>query len=196
MKQQNANEKREYFRINDMVTLLVKPLSNEDIKIKDELYETRWRDTGFISELAYNKEEQLPTFTQIEKKYPEVATYIAYLENELKKVTFRLGVNDDHLPKKPTHQVNLSAGGLRFMSDEAFAKDSLIELTIRLFPSRSLIFIYAKILRSEAAETDGKKCWAIASEFTHIHEEDQEALIKHIHKWQMNRLQVKHNHQA
>jgi hypothetical protein len=39
MKQQNANEKREYFRINDMVTLLAKPLSSEDIKIKDELYE-------------------------------------------------------------------------------------------------------------------------------------------------------------
>lgn len=187
MKQQNGSERREHFRINDRIALQAIQLSSKDAERADDLYEIRWRDTGFTSEISFNREKHLPTFVRIERKYPEVATYISYLEEELQKIILRLGVDDEHLPNEPTHQVNLSAGGLLFMSDKQFAKDSLLELTMRLFPSRNPIFVYARVVRCDA-EDNG---WSIAADFTHVHEEDHEALIKHIHKWQMSRLRVR-----
>lgn len=191
MKQQNGSERREYFRINDMIALQAESLSNEDAERADELYEIRWRDTGFSSEISYNREKHQPTMIQIERKYPEVATYISYLEEELQRVIQRLGTEESKLPGKPTHQVNLSAGGLLFLSHKEFATDSLIELNIRLFPSRNPIFAYARVIRCEATDSDVSEGWDIATKFTHVHEEDQEALIKHIHKWQMSRLRVR-----
>jgi len=191
MKQPKESEQREFFRINDMVALHAESLSNEDIDKRDELYEIRWRDTGFTSETTFNREERLPALTKIEQKHPEVANYISYLEDEIEKINLRLISDDESLAKKPTHQVNLSAGGLRFMSDTEFPQGSSIELTLRLFPSQTIIFVYARVVRCEAADTGENKNWAIATEFTHFHEVDEEALIKHIHKWQISRLRTK-----
>ncbi len=191
MKQQKDSDQREFFRINDVVALRAELLNSEDANQKDELYEIRWRDTGFFSEATYSREEHRPELTQIENEFPEVATYLAYLEDEIEKLSLGLTVNNDTLSNKPTHQVNLSAGGLRFMSDTEFKQESSIELALRLFPSRIIIFVYAQVVRCQAADIETGNSWAIATEFTHVHEADQEALIKHIHKWQMNRLRVK-----
>ncbi len=191
MKQPKDPEQREFFRINDMIALHAQLLGDEDIDKRDELYEIRWRNSGLTSETTFNREENLPAFTQIERKYPEVATYLSHLEDEIEKIHSRLASNNDVLANKPTHQVDLSAGGLRFMSDTQFPLDSHIELTLRLFPSRTIVFVYAKVLRCEVVNTDTNKSWAIATKFTHVHEVDRETLIKHIHKWQMSRLRVK-----
>ena len=193
MKQQKDKEQREFFRINDMIALQAKLLDNDDVNKRDELYETRWRDIGYSSEISYKREEHLPTFTQIERKYPQVATYLSYLEEEIEKLSLRLATHSDALADTPTHQVNLSASGLRFMSDTEFTPGSSIELTLRLFPSRTIVFVYAQVLRCDTTDKSADKRWAIATEFTHVHEADQEALIKHIHKWQMSRLRVKGN---
>jgi hypothetical protein len=191
MEQQKESEQREFFRINDMVALRAELLSSEDIDKRDALYEIRWRDSGFTSETNYHREEHLPAFTQIERKFPEVAIYLSHLEEEIEKLHSLLVSDDDRLANKATHQVNLSAGGLRFMSEVEFTQGSSIELSIRLFPSRTIVFVYAQVVRCDAADTGADKTWAIATEFTHVHEADQDALIKHIHKWQMSRLRVK-----
>jgi hypothetical protein len=88
---------------------------------------------------------------------------------------------------RPT-DVNLSGGGLGFVSPQEFAVGD--QLTIRLIlPPFVLIQVTAKVIRSHP-QADGQG-HAIATEFIDLKADDQEHLIRHILQTQAERLRAR-----
>jgi hypothetical protein len=83
------------------------------------------------------------------------------------------------LPGHPTHCINVSASGLNFRCEQAFAVGTLLELRLLLFPSFTRMLVYASVVRS--LELPGElPPYDIGVEFAHIEENDRELLIKHV----------------
>ena len=81
-------------------------------------------------------------------------------------------------------QANLSAQGISFYSDTGADKGSIVELNLRLLPSRQQIVCFARVIDCSEDQHDQGK-YRLSLDFEHIHEADQEILVKHVHAKQL-----------
>ena len=183
----NHNNNRNSFRVEDKVSLTVRPIEKQHVRVS-ELFEKRRRENGLASQFLHQREGKRPNLLSIERRYPEISKYIEYLEEKIQLLANQSKTDASTLPLKPTHIVTLSASGIGFYLEKSFTKNSLVELSVRLFPSRTTIHTISTVTRCE--KNPEKNNYAIALRFTHIHEEDAEFLYKHIHDIQMDSLKV------
>lgn len=87
--------------------------------------------------------------------------------------------------------VNLSGGGVGFVSPQEFAAGDQLAIKLILSPF-TLIQAKTKVIRS-VPEPDGQG-FAIATEFVDLKADDQEHLIRHILHTQAERLRAQRNH--
>ena len=80
--------------------------------------------------------------------------------------------------------VNLSAHGMRFCFEEPLEVGEHLELLIWLLPDELTVLVIAKVIRIE--EEEGK-VW-VSVKFETIHEEDQEAIVRHVVRVQQNEI--------
>lgn len=185
---------RKYFRINDSVALQYRLLPNGDPATLEENYRSQRARLGLSNDFVLAREKKLPKMRHIAQRYPEVAEYLRFLEEELHALHMRLAARDSRLPEAPTHQVNLSASGVGFFSTEPLPEGRYVELSLRLFPLQTGIFALARVARVERQGEEDM--WWTALEFTHLPEDDREALVKHIHRLQVSRLRRRQSEEA
>ncbi len=184
----DANNKRGYFRVNDSVALAIRPLDEKESARANQLFDERHRDFGIVNEFLIARERYLPKLIRIRRRDPEIAEYIAYLEDKIQKLAAAMGRKQALKKAVPTDHVNLSASGIRFHSDTPMQSGSKVELTITLFPSGVPILVFGDIIRADANSGKG---WSYVVKFSHIHDDDMEILIKHIHARQLDELRQK-----
>ncbi|HBS26148.1 MAG TPA: hypothetical protein DD827_03295 [Gammaproteobacteria bacterium] len=182
----NANN-RKFFRVSDKIAMTVKAVSSSTTNIA-ELFEQRRKETGLANSFVQEKKINRPSLMSIERRFPDVVTYIETLENRLQLLTNNNGKDDKALPMQATHSVDLSASGISFFCSNKFVENSLVEISIRLFPSRIRIHTISTIIRCDASNKSHE--YDVAARFTHIHEEDEEQLFQHIHKIQTDALKI------
>jgi len=90
---------------------------------------------------------------------------------------------------RPT-DVNLSGGGVGFMSDREFAEGDQLAMKL-ILPPFMLIQAIAKVIRS-VPQANGQG-FAIATEFVDLKADDQEHLIRHILQTQAEQLRARRN---
>lgn len=177
-------DRRRYFRINDQVGLKLVGIRTEDEAAVIADFANSSARVGLVNELRAVHETHLPERRSLETRFPTVASYIRMLERQIEILAFALDDRDD-FPGKPDHPVNLSAQGLSLQTDEGFAIDSLVEVSLALFPDRSRIKALARVVKCDAEELG-----ATALEFSHLRDADREAIIHHVHALQRRRLQA------
>ena len=180
--------RRKYLRIDDSVSLYVQPLTETEIEEAISHFETRRMDFSLMSHLVYGREQHMPQMRVIEKRYPEVAGYLKFLEMQIETLSSRIIDQDHRLSPEKTCKVNISAEGIRFDMDKSYPSGAMFEIALMLFPSRTSMLAFGMVVRSHEATEDGKAVWKTAIQFTHLHEEDREILIKHIHQKQLNQI--------
>ena len=180
--------RRKYLRIDDRVSLYVQPLTETETEEAISHFETRRMDFSLMSHLVYGREQHMPQMRIIEKRYPEVAGYLKFLGKQIETLSSRIIDQDHRLNSEKTCKVNISAEGLRFDTDQAYPPGAMFELALMLFPSRTSMLAFGEVVRSEEATEKGKSVWKTAIRFTHLHEEDREILIKHIHQKQLSQI--------
>ncbi len=186
----DSSNKRSFFRVNDSVALAIKPLPGKTTADINALYEERRRDFGIVNEFLLARERYLPKLLRIRRRDPEIAEYISYLEDKIQKLAASMGRKKEMRKAKPTHHVNLSASGIRFESDIPLETGAKVELTITLFPSGSPILVFGEVIRA-VPDTHHGASWSYVVNFSHIHDEDMELLIKHVHARQLDELRIK-----
>ncbi len=182
----NANQ-RKFFRVSDKVAMTVKAVNCSATNIVD-LFERRHKEAELANQFVREKKINRPSLLSIERRFPDVTNYIEYLEKEIQRLTNHTGTGDKTLPMQPTHSVDLSASGISFFCSTQFVENSLVEISIRLFPSRIRVHTISTIIRCDVSSKSNK--YETAARFTHIHEEDEEQLFQHIHKVQTEALKI------
>ena len=180
----NSNNKRAYFRVNDKVALKVHAIDGGSA---NDLYEKRKKEIGVANRFLHDRESKRPSLLSIEKRFPEVASYIEYLEDKIQTLANQSS-GQIQLPQTPTHEVSLSATGVCYNVSEPLPLDTRLEITMRLFPSRMMVYVIGRVTR--CSPVAGGQTYDVAVKYTHIHEEDEDLLFKHVNYVQMDSLKV------
>ena len=182
---ENEN-RREAFRLEDEILLKIEKVELSDPETMEAEFQQRRAEFGILTHLKYGSEKHLPLMRTIERKNPEIAQYLKFLERQIESISVRNSGCDDSAPDYGDKQwANLSANGMRFSAPGNYVEGECIEAKMVLFPDELRIMVLATVNRVEVSD-DGFQQVSVA--FTKLHIEDQEALIKHLHKRQIQEL--------
>ena len=190
--QNSERERRRSYRLNDGIGLSYKIIAREELPQALAQFDAVHAQLELNDHFSQEKEVHLPLFKQIERTYPAVASYLRFLENKIDVLANHLSMSNHTLPNIPSHDVSLSAHGIRFFAERFIPSNCQMELRLLLFPSCVSLIIYATVVScTKLDQSDTQQAYAITAEFSHIHESDKEVLVKHIHEKQMLALREK-----
>jgi hypothetical protein len=179
-------ERRRFFRIDDVVGLKTEVIDNSDVESRLAGFQQGQHPFSLRNDFNYKLEQHQADLKMIKRKMPEVGRYLEVLQQQLDIVTDKLLSDEDTFTEVET-QVNLSAQGIAFYSDEAVQTGDIVELHLKLLPGRQKIVVFAKVVHCESSNDHPGK-FKIALDFEHIHEADREILVKHVHGKQLKSL--------
>ncbi len=174
------NDNREYYRIEDRISIKFRKISEEEFNLIE--HSIRYAPANsFISQ------DEIPIIKELEadeqKKKDPLFTYIKIIERKLDTILEYLSENIDSSKQYITRylKVNISGSGIRFITDVDINEGDYVELIIILpiFP-HSRISILCKVLRSIKYEQDNRTLNDIALQYITINENNRDMLIKYI----------------
>ncbi len=181
-----SEERRRFFRIEDEIVLVYRPIAPEDMPDPDQFQNQALDPFSLTSTLEYLTQESHAHLRRIERDHPDVAEYLKTLERKIDVLAQALMISNNRLVDQPTHKVNLSAAGIAFDADRPIAEGGLLELKMVLPPSLVGIVTFGRVVHCSPSE-DGKS-WRVGVDFLSMREQDREVLIRHVVKRQLTLL--------
>ena len=187
-----AAERRSFFRIDDTVRLSLRRVPAEELAGRlDRLDHGLAGIFTVMSSLSAITAQMTVGLRRIEKRDPELATYLRAVDQKIEVIGRALIAQEPELSAEDAVPVNLSAGGMCVGVDEPFEPGTLLETRMMLFPSFTGLLIYGSVIESSPAPEDearGRYRHLARIEFTHIREQDRELLIRHLLRRQSAQL--------
>ena len=187
----DQQERRRYFRITDQVAITYRLLNDTDDAATGVNMNT---PTAMIVQL----ENEITTSLEILRSVQPQVHQLLELYN--RKINLVLSL-DDTLSEpisdqvKRSQQVNISACGIAFPSDEQLQANQKILMDLTLFPSNLSLKLVAVVIGSNLLdEPIGEDCYMTRADFMDITSNEQEALVQHIIKRQT--MQLKERREA
>ncbi len=185
-------EKRSHVRIQDQVLLKYRPLSKEEFENLKEQYEegslSPW-PTSCHPELFHQIYGKLK---KVKEKDPNLAGVLEILDQKLNLIFNLLKEGSEgYLDTSHITNVDISAAGLAFQTNENFDVGQLLELDMGLLPQHIFFRCYGEVVRSEPSNDGcGNKT---AVKFIWITPDDQDRLTENIFKKQVLQLRMRRN---
>ncbi len=88
--------------------------------------------------------------------------------------------------------INISGGGALIYSNENYEEQSLLDIRITFLPEHIAVRSVARVIKCfNAEEGDPNGIWRVALEFTEMHEEDQDRVVRKVLQEQTRQLRQK-----
>lgn len=155
MSMKHSEEKREFFRAYENIYLEYRVLSDSEeadlfhkMSIKSTAMETNPELCEIIRVINMHIES-------IQKSSPEIAACLSALDHKidlLRQLKYPLQIERIH--NEPNHHVNISAGGLSFLTKDNIKTGNILELKITLTPESHFLNIYGTVIHTEHAKAD------------------------------------------
>ena len=179
-------ERRRYFRIEDLVGLKTQVVDQPEVEQKLEKFWNDQHQYSLRNEFNFKLEQHQADLKKIKTKMPEVGRYLSLLQEQIDVLTNKILQDEDTFTDLEM-EVNLSAQGIAFYTNEAVKIGDIVELNLKLLPGRQRIVVFSRVVDCKpVGEPEGH--YRIALDFEHIHEADREILIKHVHGKQLRAL--------
>lgn len=184
--------RRESFRVNDALKLELRVLDAETL---DEIvgnFDIHRNKYCMKSHAKNQMDLNQPRLLQIRKRQPEIAQYLEYLE--LKVIELSEELEKIGRAKRNGRSVaiesdgDISAVGIRFRTTVDLAAGQHVELGIVLSTSDIHVMLVGEIVRVDPGDSSNGS-W-ISVRYTNIHNEDKEAIVRHLVKLQQIELQT------
>lgn len=176
-------DRRDFFRLNDEIHLVRHPI--EKHMLSEDPYGTQYnlpRQAILLSRLQAIDNESQPLLSQISESNRAIGTYLRALEEKIDCLA-RHVVADYDEKALYRENVDISEGGISFISDTPIEADSFLHLTMMLFPSYTTVATIAQV-KSCGETEDVHKRYRIGAEFIVLLEQDRKRLTKHIRRKQ------------
>lgn len=164
-------EKRRFFRINDTVGLTYQRLDRGSSKDGDTAADV-WGG------MTAQDEKIEALLREVAVQSPKVAELVRAINQKLERVVGQLAMENKLVGRMANRarEVNISACGAGFLSDEDVPKDARLQLELQLLPGTTKVHTKARVI---ACEPHGSSYfWRV--EFFDITAAVQEVLIQHI----------------
>jgi c-di-GMP-binding flagellar brake protein YcgR len=182
-----SQERRRFFRIDDTVGIQSTAVEKQHLNSRLDSF---WNDQHKFSirnEFNFKLEQHQADLNQIKGKMPELGRYLSVLQEQIDLLTDRIIHADDSFVAEEK-DVNISAQGIAFYSDERVTAGDIIELHLKLLPGQQEIVTFARVINCISVRSAEKNKFRISLDFEHIHEADRELLVKHVHGKQLKSL--------
>lgn len=183
-KQQQNDERREYFRVDDAVRLSIRKVpEHETDDLLQRLEQNVAGSFTLMSSLASISAEMAVSMRRIENSSPDVAAYLKALDRKIEVLGRAFIAEETELVEEQAQPVNLSAGGMGMLVNEVYPVGSAVEVKMLLFPSFTGVLTYGRVVACDPVETPSDEhgySHSMRIEFTHMREQDRDILIRHV----------------
>ncbi len=172
-----AGERRRFFRIDDKICLEYTILSDDEFKAAPEmLAQNKLSAFSLSAEFATLNNSFHPMLNSIKHSSPEIGQYLELLNNKIDALSQQLLTDELPCSESDMYQANLSASGIAFNCSENLAIGSKLKLKIILLPEKIGILVFGTV---KNCTPNQDSTYHIGVDFEHISYEDQELMIKH-----------------
>lgn len=180
----SQDERRRFFRINEMLGISYEKLDDEDGENSSKTYAP---DMFELVTQQDAKIEQL--LIELGESNPKVAELAALLNQKLERISSHLAIKND-LTERIAYrvkEVNLSACGLAFLNNEQVALGTRLQLDLTLYPSEQQISTKAVVVACDSQGMgEDKFYWRV--DFFGMSARAQEKLIQYVVQCQSAQL--------
>jgi len=182
------NNRREYFRINDRIGLRVVFLNESEFGQLRAKAASRHERQQQLNTMMVSSESRRAALRGIREESTAIASFLAGLDERLDTLANLMTQESSQAPRTRTHEVNLSASGLRFYCNEDYPQGAHLELHIHLFPSDNCLRLYGAVAWCRRAGGPGSSRGrnAVAVDYSDIPDSDREILFRHINSRQLD----------
>ena len=175
-------ERREFFRIDDTVTMRFQPVPAAALSKKLEHYQ-KGLDNEFtiMGNLAVIGQEMSGVLRKIEHDAPDVARYLKSVDRKIDLLGKAFLAWTSEMAEQPASAVNLSASGMAFNTPEPTEVGTILELKL-LFPHFTGLVLLAEVVACEKldAQHDGAPVYQTRVSFRYLRDADRDVLIRHV----------------
>lgn len=182
----NESERREYFRIKDLVKI-----SLQKINDKETIDKLRQSHSSFLlgSAITAVEVENQTLFNNIKRNNPDIAQYLEAINKKIELISDHLLESSNENVNQIEMEVNLSASGIAIETNDAYSEQDVVAINLLLLPERKGIIctgIIKRILNENNTTT-------LCIDFDDIIESDRELIIKHTISKQLEQARKKND---
>ncbi len=187
-----TDERRSYFRIDDVVKLGYRAISSEELpELIAQLEGGASSNFTVMSSFTAMSQQMVVQLHRIEGTTPDIAACIKILDQKLNILGRAFLMQEEEASNQVTKAVNISAGGIVFSSAEPYKKGETLELKLLLMPEMTGMMIYGEVIEcTENEEGDHQdEPYRLRVNFLNIREADRDILIRYLLRCQGKWLQ-------
>ncbi|PPC89926.1 MAG: pilus assembly protein PilZ [Methylobacter sp.] len=190
-----AEERRRYFRIDDEVNLSYVRVEEGDTKELVRTSENILNNYSLTTALDMLTQESAGLLHRLERIQPDFVEYLRVLNNKIDLLAQAIVLQNGELDERHTRNVNLSAAGLAFESEEALEQSAFLEIKMTLVSCMAVIVTYGRVVYCKPNPvTSSTYPYMVGVDYVNMKEQDREVLIKHVLKKQLQQIrQIKEN---
>lgn len=191
----HEKERRRYFRVSDLVGLRYRFLSEGETDLAVQAQPTS------LKSLLSQIEHQIATdLTVLKNSHPEIHN-ILDLFNQKINLAFGHGLSTsqgEELEQSTSAcQVNLSACGIAFPVEEVVELNQHVHIELTLYPSNTRMQLLGAVISCDSlADSVEGRPMLVRADFVNVSEIDQETLVQHVIKRQVQLLKEQREDEA
>jgi hypothetical protein len=182
----DEDERREYFRITDRLLVEVREIGYEEsLELAKNLQQSDFLPDDESDTLS--RSFRPPAFER-----SDLSEFFEVLDRKLNVILALLLKKDERFRNEYT-DVNISAAGLRYMSERQVQQGTYLDLRIVLpyFPNPRIAAVGMVVRSGRARCEEGKDIWETAVKFTAISERHRDMLISYVFAKEREQLRAK-----
>ncbi len=180
------SERREYFRIKNWIIINHERVESaqESALMNDSATQTSPR-IALLQQLTQLENDNEAYLGSLTDKQSQLGNYLLNLNKKVDLLTrFVIQSLDNQL--QDLTEVDISGGGIRFKTHEAFELEELVKLEIVLVPECVGFIAYGRVVDCNPVESSDMH--DIALIFVKLKESDRDAIIRHVFALQSQQL--------
>ncbi len=175
-------DRRTYYRIDDDVYLEYLVLGETDIE--EAIKEFKGQSPEHfnpLNQLQAISVRNRGLLENIRNKHPEIGEFLVGLEEQIQLLAHAIAQDQVGVPIVPNESVNISAGGISFCSEQSLNSGTMVEFSIIIVPAYLHISALGAVVYCRRDDqTTPAYPYRIGVEFSHIHDADRDALMRHV----------------
>jgi len=182
-------EHRQFFRVDDKINLFFKKVDKSSINRASELESDVLHNFSLAAALDIMSQESQVILNRIERKNTDISNYLRVMDNKINLIARTLLMDGNELIEQESRNASLSASGVAFEAEEKLKEGDFLELRLLLASSMAIIVCYGYVVYCRKnKENEDNFPYVIGVAYSEIKEQDQELLIKHVVKRQMQQI--------
>ena len=183
------SERRRFFRIDDQVSLTFEPIDIDNQSSQLANLDEQKHMFTLMAELQKVDSELSAVYYRLKQKSHDLANYLDGLNKKIHTLGSIILTSHTDIPSKPTHDVNVSAGGIAFAHPAPLEVGQEVLLKVVFYPSFYGLFTKAIVADCRQAMGD-KGEYEIGLEYIEMDEADRDVLMQLILRKQSEQLKT------